>query len=560
MIYNTFMNNPEKTKNLEWLGDEDERNRRLGQLGLSKSQKYSELSQEEKQFLDMDYTERRMIEYSYSLFHRNKDLSTRDYNDNKRSYINTFISWYNLLSSVIISPDKQYTQQLNLALTDSVLNLNISDDNIRKIVLMMSEVDTPNFAKQMAVFKIQHPINKLSDEFRDPDSKLSLSTGFGTDGRQIQSPILRKTIFDDHKLEGKYGRYGTEEVIYRDIIKCAFNSGGKNIEQFLDKLSNGNFMMRAIMRWPDSNELISRYYSQKDLNSFQTLIRQLHSMHYQTKRGEEEEYDSSLHNKYYDYGKRTITEVKTEIQTIYDEYRLDERDDLGDKVVQSFCYPLGIKSVSEAYDYIQDARMNSFFRHRQLMENGQVGRIRKGDLIKSVVNADYLPFLLENGVISKEYLGVGEASDCTPLDTDVSMILEEPLGLRNAISKTSAAVFSAMGESDNNDNVFLIFRNDERFEKYDDDVTSFDEDKYEICGYGGGSVIKNKDADEFEHPEEYWYMDDRGIRTGIPSSEIDYIATDEKSVEKVIESVKESRLFIPVTNLDGIMIFDPFKL
>ena len=54
-------------------------------------------------------------------------------------------------------------------------------------------------------------------------------------------------------------------------------------------------------------------------------------------------------------------------------------------------------------------------------------------------------------------------------------------------------------------------------------------------------------------------MDDFGIRTGIPSSEIDYIATDEKSAQKVISAVNESVLYIPVTDLDGNLVFIPFK-
>ena len=56
-----------------------------------------------------------------------------------------------------------------------------------------------------------------------------------------------------------------------------------------------------------------------------------------------------------------------------------------------------------------------------------------------------------------------------------------------------------------------------------------------------------------------FYEDVYGIRTGIPSSEIDYIATDEKSAQKVIDAVKESGLYIPVTDLDGNLIFNPFK-
>ena len=109
------------------------------------------------------------------------------------------------------------------------------------------------------------------------------------------------------------------------------------------------------------------------------------------------------------------------------------------------------------------------------------------------------------------------------------------------------------------ESIFLIFRNDTRFEKYDIDTVTFDEDKYEICGNGGGNVTKNSDVDDMEHYDEYWYMDDCGIRTGILSSEIDYIATDEKSAEKVVNAVKQSDLYIPITDLDGNFIFNPFK-
>ena len=71
-------------------------------------------------------------------------------------------------------------------------------------------------------------------------------------------------------------------------------------------------------------------------------------------------------------------------------------------------------------------------------------------------------------------------------------------------------------------------------------------------------VVKKRENRE-NNVETEFYEDDYGIRTGIPSSEIDYIATDEKSAQKVIDSVKESGLYIPVTDLDGNLIFNPFK-
>ncbi|MBO7131972.1 hypothetical protein J6V85_01750 [Candidatus Saccharibacteria bacterium] len=555
------MNNPEKGGNLDWLNNAEERNKRFGQLGLLGSQEYSELSKEEQQFLSLSNEERSEIVSSYLIYRFNRE----DSNDKQRFYINAFMDLYNALSDSIISPDEQYTQQLSMALTDAILNLDISENKVRKIILMMGENDTPNFAKQMAVFKIQHPIDQLSLEFNHDESgdRRSLSTGFGTDSRRIQSPLLRRTIFKDEKVEGKNGaKYDTEEIIYRDLLKCAFESGGKNIERFLDKLSGGDYMMRAIMCWPDSDDPIRKFYSGKDLNDFQTLVRQLHSMHYQTRSGEKESYDSSLHNKYEDYGRRSISEVKKEIRTIYDDYNVDEANSLSDIVIRSFCYPLNINNIADAYDYIENSRMNSFFRHRDLLKNGKIGQIEKGDIIKSVVSADYLPFVLENGVLSKEYLGVGEKSDCTPLDTDVSMVLEEPMGLRRAIFDSSAAAFSAMGGRtterslyNSEENVFLVFHNDDRFVKYDKDSLVFDEDKYEICGFGGGNVIKNGEVDDMDYYDEYWYMDDRGIRTGIPASEIDYIVTDNNSIDKVKKAVKESGLYIPVTDLDGFLLY-----
>ncbi len=57
-MYNILMDDLGKLGSQEWLKNGEERNKRLGQLGLSKSQNYFELSQEERQFLDMNDSER----------------------------------------------------------------------------------------------------------------------------------------------------------------------------------------------------------------------------------------------------------------------------------------------------------------------------------------------------------------------------------------------------------------------------------------------------------------------------------------------------------------------
>lgn len=553
------MNNSERFRNKEWLKNEEERKRRFGNLGLSSDQDYSELSKEEKRFLNLDKDERDYVYLSATMVNGK-------YDDEKREYIRQFMEIYEDLSSAFTAPDKKQTSKLNLSLTDAILSLDIPVDEIQKITGIMEGDDTPFFVKQMTVFKTLHPVDKLSNEFTNPWNNQTMSTSGDImyDKRQIQSNVLRRALSGQIVRDEERWAYNAEMIIYRDLLKCAFESGGKNIERFLNKLSGGEYMMRAIMRWPDSSEPIGRYYSKEDLDDFQTLIRQLHSMYYQTEEGKKEPYDTSLHNRFYDYGRRSIKEVKSEIQKIHEEYHPNRNQTLVDQVVQKLCSPLGIKGLKEAYDYLEDSRSYSWFRHRGVVEAGKAGSIRKGDLVKSIISSDYLPYLLETGVLSKEYLGTGEASDVTPLDTDVSMILEEPRDLRNTLSETSAAAFSDMKESKNNhyynakESVFLVFHNDKRFERRDEDDIVFDKNKYEICGSGGGKVFKNVDTDDEEWYDEY-YMDDFGIRTGIPSSEIDYIATDEKSAEKVVDAVRQSGLYIPVTDLDGNLIFNPFK-
>lgn len=509
------------------------------------------------------------IDKSYGCYMTNTDAEPGGYDDYKKD----FLKIYNILEGQFTSPDPDENQNLNLALTDAIVNLDVPSEEIQKIALTMSSEDVPNFAKQMSSFKILYPDLKTSFE-----GEFHLwgdhQTVYNKGNRYISSPVLSRAVSEDKILDTKNHENSPEQIIYHDLLKCAFGSGSKNVENFLNKLSNGNYMMQAIRRWPDSEEPIGNFYSKSEVDGLQTLIRELHSFHYQTKSGKNEPYDRSLHNLYNKYEEKSVRDVKTEIETIYDEYKLTSRYSLADRVARSFAHPLGIKNLAEAYQYLEDQKVNSYWRHRALAQSGEIGKIKKGDFIKSVINADYLPFILENGVLSKEYLGVGAYSDCTPLDTDVSKVEEESKGLRCAIEQSSAAAFSGLEYFDGDyrfvgkdaDSVFLILKNDNRFVENDDYANRFDD--YDDCEDDEGDLRLDQGRYEvFPFVEHFvtrydvsdsFYEDDYGIRTGLPSGEIDYIATDEKSAEKVVNSVKESGLFIPVTDLDGNIIYNPF--
>ena len=616
------MNNHEKPEGQEWLNDGRERNRRFGQLGLSNDQDYSELSTEEKQFLNMNYEDRGFIKDSLDSFIHNHhdDISYEEGQSHRREYINNFVKLYNHLSGAFAAPDRKQSNRLTMAFVDSLLSLDLPPEKLKKINLLMLEPDTPNFAKQMAAFRILYP--DLKDSFADITERKK--TAYNNNGDYVSSPVLIN-IDQFGGIKDESGRlHKAEDIIYGDILKCAFNSSGENVRHFLDKLSSGTFIMSAIMCWPDSKEQVGKYYSKEDLESLQTLIRQLHSIHYQTTSGDKESYDESLisiNNSRDEFRKKPISEVKNDIQKIYDEYKPTKRYDLADRVVRSFCYPLGIKSLSEALDRLNISQAESYARHKSLILNGEIGKIHNGDFIKALSSSDHLPYLLESGILAKEYLGIGASSDCTPLDTDVAMVTDGASGLKNAIRRSCAAAFSGMGNDDSSEyyagsdaeNIFLIFRNDKRFSvnssgydwdsgdnylnygdegyydsDYDPDGYFYDWDNDTYYDYDGNALDKYKkqhryygdivyEANKYEafpplehyvvkkwgneenNDETEFYEDDYGIRTGIPSSEIDYIAADEKSAQKVIDAVKESGLYIPVTDLDGNLIFNPFK-
>ena len=72
------MDKHEKTKGQEWLNNDEERNKRLGELGLSGDQKYSGLSDEERQYLNMDDAERKISVVSDKKTNKKEQYITKE--------------------------------------------------------------------------------------------------------------------------------------------------------------------------------------------------------------------------------------------------------------------------------------------------------------------------------------------------------------------------------------------------------------------------------------------------------------------------------------------------
>ena len=169
---------------------------------------------------------------------------------------------------------------------------------------------------------------------------------------------------------------------------------------------------------------------------------------------------------------------------------------------------------NKAEKYIEQKIKTADSRNRNASTKDMI--LEQGDFIKGI-NAEekedeekenikylYLRNILQNGSVSKEYLGSDANSDCTPLDTDVSMILNSEGTIREKMNKTVAADYGPIWfvlKNNESDNRFITTRT-----SYETEDAKRDMSKMEVFLTGG---------------EDHY-----GIRTGFASSEINYIVME----------------------------------
>lgn len=159
--------------------------------------------------------------------------------------------------------------------------------------------------------------------------------------------------------------------------------------------------------------------------------------------------------------------------------------------------------------------------------------LEKGDFIKGIGDITYLRNILQNGSVSKEYLGSSADSDSTPLDTDVSMIMNSEGSIREKMNATAAANYGP---------IWFVLKNDDRF------VTT---------RTGSGAVNSKRDRSKMEAFYTGVLGEDHyGIRTGFASSEINYIVMENYDPKVGLE-IAMNGFYIPIANKEGKIVFTP---
>ncbi len=262
---------------------------------------------------------------------------------------------------------------------DNKLNLELGHERIAKIEEVFLRNNLPTAAKHFVAFCVMYPpesiIGALSEE---------------------SSPTLLE--ISKHENAGEE----LQRLFLKDILKCSLDSNSRDMRDYLEGARDGQALM---------DDISSGVRSFSDLSA-------------------KEQADL---RKFVDHACATYSQLDAnrEKQTLYiDEINQDSLNELSelwgagsrysvaDRMVRSFMYPLGIHGVNEAIGYMNRA-------HEEMEAKNsnppQKLFIKEGDIVKNV-GGRYLDSILENGSVSKEFLGGYQRSDNTPFDTDVTIV------------------------------------------------------------------------------------------------------------------------------------------
>lgn len=307
-------------------------------------------------------------------------------------------------------------------------------------------------------------------------------------------------------------------IIFSDLVKASLGSNNRSVINYLNNLKVGNTLYESIKNGDKTLESLNNEELQ-ELISFEKKVQMLYINTLQGQNDENLTLSDDI------IGNLDILKKKLRDPLCSDNYNL------GDRLVKMFFQFVGIETIDEALNYI-----NSKIKRREqinIKRSEQKVEIKKNDLIKGIGDIKYLSAILQNGSVAKEFLGSDATSDLTPLDTDVSMVLNDGT-IEEMLSSTAASLYGPIWFVLKNDDRFITTRSDNK------DNPQRDYSKLELFKTG---VVN----------EGHF-----GIRTGFASSNIDYILVDDNNndlLEKIKVEIVLNGFYIPVINKEGNVIF-----
>ena len=307
-------------------------------------------------------------------------------------------------------------------------------------------------------------------------------------------------------------------IVFSDLIKASFGSNNRSVNSYLDNIEIGSKLYNDIRTGKVGYEELS----DKDKAELDIFAKHLATLYNNTSRAK------SADDVFVCSGD-VVADLGILTKKLSENGSIDY--DLGDRVVRMFCGFIGIDSLKEAREYVLGKVSKADKRNREAALSKLV--LEEGDFVKGIGDITYLRNILQNGSVAKEFLGASASSDSTPLDTDLSKIMDTEGSVGKIISKTAASSYGP---------IWFVLKNDDRF------VTTRTHE---------GLTEENRDRSKLEVFHTGTLGDGHyGIRTGFASSEINYIVMEKLDPRVALEIVMNG-FYIPVANTEGEIIFTP---
>ena len=337
----------------------------------------------------------------------------------------------------------------------------------------------PTVAKKFSIYKILNP--DLEEKDFSNNKKIS--------------PTLKKI--------NKERRY---TLVFTDLMRISFSNNNVELRHYLKNLYYGKCLYEKVLE--DKLDMENLPSHEKDvLNDF---LGQLCSLYNHTKNGEKESY-------------KLTGDTLTDLNNLAPLFKPTDDYSLIDRIIRMYGILAGFTSFEQACEYMNQKVMEADERGRRVSKEKFI--LEQGDMIKGINDQKYLYNILQNGSLCKEFLGADLSSDATPLDTDLSLILEKKESMYKTIDGTKASGYGP---------IWLVIK----------------KGKYEMTRTEVGVDIGSTRG-----PECFVTLDEGhiGIRTGFPSTDIDYIVVDGKNairdVDKIKFNIVLNGVYIPLVDM-----------
>lgn len=413
-------------------------------------------------------------------------------------------NYFDVIERIDRSPSQEI-QRLKDQLIDQIIATGDPVESYKQIESVFVHNHLPTVGKVFKVFSILHPPQILDDKLR---------------GTQWLSPHLRGAQNRE--------RYYT---IYRDLVRVHVLSGNLSLREYIATLAQGE---RILSRVDEAGEDALTEDEKKQLEIFARTVETLH---------ENSQLEQSA-----PAPESAPLKVRDVLQSLRTSLEVAPGKSFATRLSAMFLRPIGIGSFEDVLGKMQEAKQTADERGRALVRSARGGKLSlaAGDLLKGVED-QFIHQILQNGVVAKEYLGASSDSDATPLDTDVSRILPKDAekGFVNAVEASMATGYGQL---------LFALRNRGQFqESNEQNRLPYDPRRYEL--FPSSSMQGTQPA--VEGSRHF------GIRTGLPTTEIDFmiaredLVKDLKRLEKIYYEIAQNGFYIPVADETGKVIFTP---